>query len=122
TSSTSSSNKCAAINLAFSTTLSVAMATAFPPTASDREPYVPQPIDTERVSLKTKLISSYGIPNLSATICVNVVSCALPCGDVPVNTVTVPLGCTRTVDFSQIPPWKPIPPATGDGPNPDNST
>src|SRR5699024_2843618 len=119
---TASSHTCAAINLVFSTTLSVAMATAFPPTASDRAPYVHQPIDTERVSLKTKLISSYGIPNLSATTCVNVVSCACPCGDVPVNTVTVCLRCTRTLEFSQIPPWKPIPSATGDGPNPDNST
>src|SRR5699024_12164113 len=99
---TASSHTCAAINLVFSTTLSVAMATAFPTTASDREPYVPQPMDAERVSLKTKLISSYGLPNLSTTICVNVVSCACPCVDVPVNTFTLPLRCTHAVDYYSI--------------------
>ena len=45
---------------------------------------------------------SIGMPSWSATSCAKVVSWPWPWLCVPVNTVTLPVGCTRTVaDFVQ---------------------
>src|SRR3954466_7505343 len=49
-------------------------------------------------------------PRRSATICAIVVSRPWPCGEVPLNTVTEPDGCTRTTADSQKPAWMPTPP------------
>ena len=43
---------------------------------------------------------STGTPSFSTTSCANVVSCPWPWLCVPVNTVTLPVGWTRTVAAS----------------------
>src|SRR5437870_1893994 len=43
-------------------------------------------------------------PSRSATTCAKVVSCPWPCACEPVNTVTVPVGGTRTSPASNRPP------------------
>ena len=73
---------------------------ALPPTAMLREPAVPLPIGIMSVSPCTISTSSMGTPSSSATTCAKVVTWPCPCEWVPVNTVTLPEGCTRTVELS----------------------
>ena len=110
------------MTLAFSFTLRVASISAAPPTAVVRLPYVPQPIGVMSVSPCTTFTSSTPTPISLATSCANVVSSPCPCGDAPMKTCTLPVGWTRTMALSQSPPWKPIAPATCDGPRPQIST
>ena len=44
-----------------------------------------------------------GDAQLVSMICDHEVACPWPCGEVPVITVTLPVGCTRTVEVSQPP-------------------
>ena len=121
-SSTAASRRWLASSFAFSLILRVATASAAPPTAVVRLPYVPHPIGVLSVSPWTILTSSTPTPSSSATICANVVSSPWPCGDAPMNTFTLPLGWKRTIALSQSPPWNPTAPATCDGPRPQIST
>ena len=54
------------------------------------------------------------VPSRSATICAIVVSSPCPCGEVPVNTVTAPVMCTRTIADSHRPVCRPKPGRPGD--------
>ena len=56
-------------------------------------------------------------------ICANAVSSPWPCGDVPVNTVTPPVKCTRTIADSQKAGLQadPLGPTTRDGARPQIS-
>ena len=47
--------------------------------------------------------SSGSTPSASAVICDQVVTCPWPCGEVPVITVTLPVGWQRMVAASQPP-------------------
>ncbi len=95
-SSTDASKLNAAISLHFWASFSAACAHATPPIASEREPYVPRPIGPVAVSPWMTSTTAGSVPKRSATICAKPVSCPCPCGDAPVKTVTVPVGCTRT--------------------------
>ena len=56
-------------------------------------------------------------------ICDHDVAWPWPCGDVPVMTVTLPVGCMRTVELSQPPGVSPSAClATSEGTNPHTST
>ncbi len=57
----------------------------------------------------------------SATTCANVVSCPWPWLCEPVNTVTLPVGCTRTSPASNRPARAPSEPATAEGAMPHAS-
>jgi hypothetical protein len=83
-SSTAASSLCATSALAFSTTLAVALATASPPTASERDPYVPSPCGPVAVSPWRISTCSGSMPSRSATIWAKPVSWPWPCGEVPV--------------------------------------
>ncbi len=67
-SSGAASSRAAVIRLAFSCTFSAARATASPPTASDRDPYVPQPHGPVPVSPWTTSTRSGSMPSRSAVI------------------------------------------------------
>ena len=67
------------------------------------------------VSPWTMSTCSMGMPRWSATSWANVVSCPCPCECEPVNTVTMPVGCTRTLPDSQSPACAPSEPTTFDG-------
>src|SRR5262249_56608621 len=84
-------------------TFSVAQASAAPPTAMPRLPKVPMPYCTTEVSPWTTNTSSIETPSMSATIWANDVSSPWPCGEMPVSTVTLPVGSTRTVALSHPP-------------------
>ncbi len=58
----------------FATILSSAFTIAVPPTAMEREPYVPMPNGMRPVSPCTISTSSMPMPSRSATTCANVVS------------------------------------------------
>ena len=66
-------------------------------------------------------MSSIGMPSSSATSWANVVSCPCPCECEPVKTVTLPVGCTRTLPDSQSPAWAPSEPTTLEGAMPHAS-
>ena len=102
-------------------TLSSALTIAVPPTASDREPYVPMPNGTRPVSPWTTSTLSMSMPSLAATTCANVVSWPCPWLCEPVNTVTPPVGFTRTSPASKRPARAPSAPATFDGARPHAS-
>ena len=78
----------------------VALIIALPPTCSVREPIVPMPRGTLRVSEWTTLTSAIGTPSVHDTSCAHVVSWPWPCGEVPVFTVTVPSSATVQVPTS----------------------
>jgi hypothetical protein len=82
-SSGAASSWCATTFLALSTIFVVALAIAWPPTASERDPYVPSPCGPVPVSPCMTSICCGSIPSRSATICANDVSSPCPCGDVP---------------------------------------
>ena len=94
---------------------------AVPPTASEREPYVPMPNGTRPVSPWTMSTFSIGMPSRAATTCANVVSWPWPWLCEPVNTVTLPVGWTRTSPASNRPARAPSAPATFDGAMPQAS-
>ena len=64
---------------------------------------VPIPAGVRAVSPWTTTTASMETPRRSATIWAKVVSWPWPCGEMPVVTVTVPLGSTRTVALSKGP-------------------
>ena len=66
--------------------------------------------------------SSKGMPSSDSTICDHEVACPWPCGEVPVITVTLPVGCTRTVEVSQPPGVSPMAWVTAEGARPQIST
>ena len=82
-SSGAASSSAAQIFLAFSCTFSAARPTDSPPTASEREPYVPQPNGPWFVSPCSTSTFSGSIPSRSATICAKPVSWPWPCGEMP---------------------------------------
>ena len=86
----------AAIFVALSTILFMARMIASPPTANERDPYVPMPNGILAVSPCTISTFSMGMPSCSVTSCANVVSWPWPWLWEPVNTVTEPVGWTRT--------------------------
>ena len=88
------------MRLALVSTLSSARASAEPPTASERDPYVPMPKGIFEVSPCTTSTASISTPSLSAMICAKVVSWPWPWLWVPVKKVTEPVGCTRTSPHS----------------------
>ncbi len=68
-SSGAASSSAAQIRFAFSWTRSAARAIASPPTASERDPYVPQPHGPALVSPWTTSTLAGSIPSRSAVIC-----------------------------------------------------
>ena len=72
-SATSASSRWAASRLALSTSASVALCTADPPSCSEREPPVPPPVGTRSVSPSTRRMRSIGMPVWSLTIMANAV-------------------------------------------------
>ncbi len=76
---------------------------------------------TRPVSPWTISTFSIGTPSLSATICENVVATPWPWGEEPVNTVTPPVGWTRTLPLSHRPAWAPSAPTTCEGAMPQAS-
>ena len=123
-SSGAASSRWAAILRALSATLFAARAADSPPTASERDPYVPMPNGPFSVSPWMICTWSGEEPIRSATICAKPVSWPCPCGEAPVYTVAVPDGCTRTIADSQKPAWMPTPlgPTARDGARPQIST
>ena len=79
------------------------------------------PNSTLEVSPCTMSTFSIGMPRRSATTCANVVSWPWPCECEPVNTVTLPVGCTRTSPASNRPARAPSEPATAEGAMPQAS-
>ena len=92
------------MSLARSSTASAALATALPPSCSDREPPVPPPRGTRAVSDWTNRIDSMGMPRRSATIMANDVGWPWPCPDVPTLMVAVPSSWISTAPYSLPPP------------------
>ena len=82
---------------AFSCNFVTAIISALPPVTVPRLPIVPCPIGVLLVSPWRTAILLKSAPSSSATIWAKVVSCPCPCGEMPVITVTVPLGSTRTL-------------------------
>ena len=78
----------------------MALIIALPPTCSVREPIVPMPRGTLRVSECSMRTSSIGTPSVHDTSCAHVVSWPWPCGEVPVLTVTMPSSSTVHVPTS----------------------
>ncbi len=62
-----------------------------------------------------------GTPSWSTTSCAKVVSWPWPWLCVPVNTVTLPVGCTRTLATSYSPARAPSEPTSLDGAMPQAS-
>ena len=79
------------------------------------------PKSTFEVSPCTMSTFSIGTPRRSATTCAKVVSWPWPCECEPVNTVTLPVGCTRTSPASNRPARAPSEPATAEGAMPQAS-
>ena len=69
------------------------------------------PNGTRPVSPWTMSTFSTGIPRRAATTWAKVVSCPWPWLCEPVNTVTLPVGCTRTSPHSKRPARAPRAPA-----------
>ena len=67
-------------------------------------------------------MSSIGSCSSSEATCANVVSWPCPWLCDPVKTLTLPVGCTRTVALSYKPAWAPSDPTTCEGANPQAST
>jgi len=109
--------------LALSATRFAHRASASPPTASDREPYVLRPSGPVPVSPWITSTISGSTPTLSATIWANAVSWPWPWPDVPVYAVTAPVLWTRTIADSQPPACTPTPsgPVIRDGASPQIS-
>ncbi len=112
------SSWCAAMRRAFSTRRSPAILMAWPPTASEREPYVSMPYGARPVSPWTTSMSSKGTPITSLAIWLQAVSWPWPCGDVPVISSTLPVGRTRMVQCSQPPATYFSAPSVRDGARP----
>ena len=70
---------------------------------------MPQPQGPWSVSPWITSTFSGSMPSRSAAICAKLVSSPWPCGEVPVNTVADPDGCTRTMADSQNAAWRPTP-------------
>ena len=79
------------------------------------------PNRTFAVSPCTMSTFSIGMPSLSATTWAKVVSWPWPCECEPVNTVTLPVGWTRTSPASYRPARAPSAPAMLDGAMPQAS-
>ena len=122
-SAASASRLWATISRIFAEIFSAAWATATPPIDSEREPYVPRPIGPVAVSPWTTSTTLGSAPRRSATICAKPVSWPWPCGEAPVNTVTEPVGCTRTSadSYRPMPRPKPLGPTARDGARPQIS-
>src|SRR5690606_27038929 len=67
-----------------------------PSTAAHRQPNVPIPIGDSAVSPWVTRIRASGVPSSRDTICAQVVWWPWPLGPVPMITVAVPSGLTRT--------------------------
>ena len=73
------------------------------------------------VSPCTTSTSSKGTPSCSATTCAKVVSWPWPWLCEPVNTLRLPVGCTRTLALSYRPARAPSEPTTAEGAMPQAS-
>src|SRR5450432_3395142 len=89
-SSAEHSSRCAAIRRALSRTFTHVNCSAVPPTASERDPYVPRPYGDCPVSPWTTSTWSNGMPSSLSTICDHDVSWPCPCAEEPVTTVADP--------------------------------
>ena len=99
-SASAASSRCAANFFAFSTTLSVALRIAAPPTASSASRRCPCRRGCGRCRRGRPRSSFSGMPSRSATICAKAVSWPWPWLWVPVKTLMPPVGFTRTVAAS----------------------
>jgi hypothetical protein len=79
------------------------------------------PKGTRPVSPCTTSTLSTGMPSRAATTCAKVVSWPWPWLCEPVNTVTLPVGCTRISPHSNRPARAPSAPAMFDGAMPQAS-